>query len=102
MRPHPFLFILFWAFPITGFTQFPNVEFFPTELPNPVSVSDPPENVEFLGGGAFKEGVAADEASDETQETEDEDYVELNSIQDFWNLYEVSDSFRERYSDGTP
>lgn len=96
------LFLLLLAFPAAGHAEGTNLEFFSTELANPFSANTPPENVEFLGGGAFKENPVEDETSEEPQESEDEDFVELNSIQDFWNLYDVSDSFRERYADGEP
>lgn len=96
------LFLLLSAFPAAGHAEGTNLEFFPTELTDPFSADAPPENVEFLGGGAFKENPTGDEAAEEPQESEEEDSVELNSIQDFWNLYEVSDSFRERYVDGEP
>ncbi|MCR5163125.1 MAG: hypothetical protein K6C40_03810 [Thermoguttaceae bacterium] len=104
------VFLLLLAFPASGRAQDTNLEFFPTELTDPVSANDAPENVEFLGGGAFKENPAGDETADETgnetgeesPEPEDEDFVELNSIQDFWNLYDVSASFRERYTDEAP
>ena len=100
------LFLLLGAFPAAGHAEGTNLEFFPTELPDPFSADAPPENVEFLGGGAFKENPTGEEAGEKTgedsQESEDEDFVERNSIQDFWNLYEVSDSFRDRYIDGAP
>lgn len=104
------LFLLLSAFPAAGYAEGTNLEFFSTELANPAFTEAPPENVELLGGGAFKENPigdetgnkTGDETGDEPQEFGEEDFVDLNSIQDFWKLYEVSDSFRERYTDGAP
>ncbi|MBE6425236.1 MAG: hypothetical protein E7029_04475 [Planctomycetaceae bacterium] len=63
------------------------LEFFPTDLMNPDA-----EIVDFSSLQAAPEDVP-DPAEPEV--------TELNTIQDFWKLYEVSDSFRRRYSDGT-
>jgi len=98
----PLIFTFLFSFlTVTAFAKVSSVEFFPTELTDPVSPNDPPKDVEFLGGGPFQEKPnGADGASDAESEAEEES-VELKSIQDFWKLYEVSDSFRERYVDGT-
>lgn len=95
----------------------PQIEFAPVELTNPAqpssvsapdaSVSELPGDVELLGGTGFSGQTAptpetnASEEMPASEETEEEPALELNSIQDFWRLYEVSDSFRDRYQDGS-
>ncbi len=89
-----------------------SLEWFPTVLEEPASERRPDDrNVVQARDGQLPAEEDTLRGLDDTfenamkanpgQETEESSEVlEINSIQDFWNHYEVSDSFRDHYADG--
>lgn len=73
----------------------------PAKIPNtPANPETAPAASEDLSDADFMDFSVSEAAPEEVPDPAEPEITELNTIQDFWKLYEVSDSFRQRYSDG--